>query len=250
MTEANYDYDHAWESRWDDMKRYGPYSRHVRRWIHNLIAPLEFTSVLDVGCGQGETLREVLERYPNVTRVGGVDYSQSSVDMTQQRIGHGEYYALDLQTQDMRDLYGTPFDLTVCVDVMEHIEDDRAALRNMRRMTGKYAVIGTVQGTHLPDWERDVVGHVRNYRRGELVEKMEDAGFVIDRVIEWGFPFYSPLYRWYLTQTGGSSGVTDGEYGTARKLLATAIYWLFMLNASQRGDLIFVLAHPDPTVKD
>ncbi|MEO0560650.1 MAG: class I SAM-dependent methyltransferase [Chloroflexota bacterium] len=245
-TPTNYDYDQAWEERWDDMKRYGPYSRHVRRWIHNFIEPLDFTSVLDVGCGQGETLKEIVATYPNVTAIGGVDYSQASVDITRQRLGQGEYHAVDLQTDDMFTRFEQQYDLTISVDVMEHIEDDVAALRNMRRMTRKFAVIGTVQGTHLPDWERDVVGHVRNYQRGELVEKMQSVGFEIDRVVEWGFPFYSPLYRWYLTQTGGASDQTDGTYGPWRKFLATSIYNLFLLNSDRRGDLIFVLAHPAP----
>lgn len=248
MSSPNYDYDNAWEERWDDMKRYGPYSRHVRRWLHALIRKLEFTSVLDVGCGQGEGLAEILRLYPSVTEVAGIDYSQSSVDITAQRIQQGEYHALDLQTDDMRERFGRQFDLTYSLDVVEHIEDDRAALRNIRRATRKYTVIGTVQGTHLPEWEKEVVGHVRNYRRGELVEKMEEAGFIIDRVIEWGFPFYSPLYRWFLTQVGG--GGTDGSYGPTRRFIAWAIYWLFMLNSSRRGDLIFVLAHPDPNADD
>lgn len=250
MTESQmpYDYDNAWEERWDDMKKYGPYSRHVRRWIHNFIGKLDFKTVLDVGCGQGETLREILEIYPHVQEVGGIDYSQASVNITQARIGQGEYHALDLQTDDMFMRFGRKFDLIVSVDVVEHIEDDVASLRNMRRITGKYAVIGTIQGTHLPEWEKEVVGHVRNYQRGELVAKMEQAGFIVDRVVEWGFPFYSPLYRWYLTQVGG--GGTDGKYGIVRKTIAQLIYVLFLLNSSQRGDLIFVLAHPNPNATD
>jgi hypothetical protein len=51
-----------------------------------------------------------------------------------------------------------------------------------------------------------------------------------------------------LTQVGGSG--TDGSYGAARKALAQLIYWLFLLNSSRRGDLIFVLAHPDPFADD
>jgi len=50
-------YDLAWQDRWDDMKRYGPYSRHVRRFIHKFIREIEFETVLDAGCGQGELLR-------------------------------------------------------------------------------------------------------------------------------------------------------------------------------------------------
>ncbi len=39
-------YDLAWQDRWDDMKRYGPYSRHVRRFIHKFIREIEFETFL------------------------------------------------------------------------------------------------------------------------------------------------------------------------------------------------------------
>jgi SAM-dependent methyltransferase len=231
-------YDSGWEDRWDDMKRYGPYSRHVRRWIHHLIAPLNFTSVLDAGCGQGEMLREIQAHYPQVNHVAGIDFSPTSVEITRQRISVGRFEVIDLQTEHLDAVY----DLTLSIDVMEHIPDDQAALINLRRMTGKYTLVSSIQGNFLPQWEADTVGHVRNYRHGELIAKMEQAGFVIERVIEWGFPFYSPLYRWLLTFLSG--GGTDGSYGYRRKLLATLLYTLFLLNSSRRGDLILVLARP------
>lgn len=231
-------YDSGWEDRWDDMKRYGPYSRHVRRWIHKFIAPLQFTSVLDAGCGQGEMLKEILHTYPHVQRVGGIDFSPTSVEITQQRIGKGRFEVLDLQTQHLDEVY----DLTLSIDVMEHIPDDQAALENLCRMTGKYALVSSVQGNTLPQWEAEVVGHVRNYRRGELAAKMEKAGFVVERVIEWGFPLYSPLYRWILTQRSGEG--TDGSYGPGRKLLASLLYNAFLLNSAKRGDLIMILGRP------
>jgi len=230
-------YDVGWEERWDDMKRFGPYSRHVRRWIHRLISPLDFVSVLDAGCGQGELLKEIQEFYPRVQRVAGIDFSLASVNITRQRIGAGRFEVIDLQTQRLDEKY----DLTLSVDVMEHIPDDEAALTNLRQMTSKYALVSSIQGNFLPQWEADVVGHVRNYRRGELASKMKRAGFVVDRVVEWGFPFYSPLYRWILTRMSGQG--TDGDYGLRRRLLAQALYGGFLLNSSRRGDLILVLAH-------
>src|SRR5687768_6043712 len=110
-------YDAGWEQRWDDMKRYGPYSRHVRAWIHRLIAPLNFGSVLDAGCGQGELLTEILARYPQVRRVAGIDFSPASVNITKQRISNrcdGRFEVIDLQTQHLDEQY----DLTVSIDVM------------------------------------------------------------------------------------------------------------------------------------
>lgn len=232
-------YDKGWETQWDDMKRYGPYSRHVRRWLYRLIAPLSFSSVLDAGCGQGELLVEMRDRYPRLERVGGVDFSATSIEMTQRRMGgSGEFAVLDLQREHLDSQY----DLVVCTDVLEHIPDDAAALRHLFAMTGHYLLVGTVQGTHLPAWEAREVGHVRNYARGELRQKMEAAGFQIDRLVEWGFPFYSPLYRWLLTLTQGQG--TGGVYTWRQRFLAELIYQGFRLNSARRGDLILVLAHP------
>lgn len=52
-------YDEGWQSKWDDMKAYGPFSRHLRRIIKEMIRPLEFRSVLDVGCRQESLLQEL-----------------------------------------------------------------------------------------------------------------------------------------------------------------------------------------------
>jgi len=229
-------YDHGWDARWDDMKQYGPYSRHVRRWNHLLLDKLNFMSVLDVGCGQGHNLRDIMGRYPHVVRVGGIELSPGALKVAQQRIPTGHFEAMDLQIQHLAETY----DLIICNDVVEHIPDDTAALHNIRLMTGKYALISSIQGNFLPEWEAKAVGHVRNYRRGELADKMIQAGFVIERVVEWGFPFYSPIYRRLLTGVGGQG--TDGEYGRSRKLLAEALYRLFLMNSATRGDLVFILA--------
>jgi len=87
------------------------------------------------------------------------------------------------------------------------------------------------------------VGHVRNYAPGELLRKLEASGFEVVSVVEWGFPFYSPLYREFLELTGSKG--TTGEFGHVRKLISRFIYLLFMLNSSRHGDEIFVLARPN-----
>jgi hypothetical protein len=86
------------------------------------------------------------------------------------------------------------------------------------------------------------VGHVRNYAPGELVKKIELTGFTVLSVVEWGFPFYSPLYRDLLELTDSKG--TTGQFGPVRKAISTLIYYLFMLNSSKRGDELFVLATP------
>ena len=126
----------------------------------------------------------------------------------------------------------------MCSEVLEHIPNDVAALQNLRKMTRKYLLISTPQG-RMRKFETQV-GHVRNYAPGELVNKIKSSGFTVLSVVEWGFPFYSPLYRNFLDFTGGKG--TTGEFGPFRKLIAKLIYLLFSLNSLKRGDEIFVLA--------
>jgi trans-aconitate methyltransferase len=228
-------YDEQWHN-WTDMKRYGPTSRHQRRLILDLLRPLEFESVIDVGCGAGDLLSELKQHAPGVKKFAGTDISQAALDISSQRLPEGTFTLLDMQTQTLQATY----DLTIAVDVLEHVEDDEAMLRNICAITGKYFLAMTIQGNHLPEWEVEAVGHVRNYQYGELQSKITKAGFRVEQVVQWGFPFYSPLYRWIQARTAAAG--TTGEYGVLQKLIAQAVYTLFRLNSSQRGDVILVLA--------
>lgn len=233
---TGFDYDHGWQDQWDDMKRYGPMSRHIRRLINTVIRPLEFTSVLDVGCGQGSFLMGLMQDYPDMTPMG-VDLSAAAVDMAAQRVPSGTFRVLDVE----RDSLDMQADLVVCSEVLEHIPDDEAAMRHIAAMTAGHLVVTTLQG-RMRAWEADVMGHVRNYARGELVDKLRRNGFEIVRVVEWGFPFYSPLYRALLGSTGSKG--TTGAFGPGRKALSALLYWVFLLNSWRRGDEIVVVARP------
>jgi SAM-dependent methyltransferase len=226
------DYDEGW-GYWDDMKQYGPMSRHTRRLIWGMIDDLQFQSVLDVGCGQGSPLQEIAIRRPRV-ELAGIDISPHAVELARKRMPSASFSVLDLT----REKLDRKFDLIICTDVLEHIPDDRAAIRNMRAMCGRWCLVSTIQG-RMRSYEKHV-GHVRNYRRGELKRKLEQEGFSVRRQIDWGFPLYSPLYREVLRFFPPSA--TQGEFGSKRRLLASLMYYAFFANAPKFGDYVFCLA--------
>ncbi len=228
------EYDAGWDTKWDDMKKYGPMARHIRSNIKRLIRPLEFRTVLDVGCGQGSFLAELQSEYPHI-KTYGTDISPSAITLAKAKVSNGQFTVLDAATDYLED----KFDLVVCSEVLEHIPDDVAALKNIAQMTGKYLVISTVQG-RMRKLEPEAWGHVRNYARGELVKKVEQSGLRVIKVVEWGFPFYSPLYRDFINLINAQG--TTGSYGLPQKVLAIILYNVFRLNSSRRGDEIFVLA--------
>jgi SAM-dependent methyltransferase len=226
-------YEELWQTARDDMKKYGPFSRHYRRIILQLVRPLEFTTALDIGCGEGSLLAGICALRPEVA-VSGMDISDSALRLARRRLPDGEFWNLDITKQHL----GRRFDLILCSEVLEHLDDDVAALQNIARMTTGHVIISSVQG-HMRQFEKQI-GHVRNYRPGELVQKVERVGLSTTQVIEWGFPFYSPLYRDFLNLVGGKG--TTGQFGPFRRVISAAIYALFCLNTSRRGDEIFVVA--------
>jgi SAM-dependent methyltransferase len=229
---ATLDYDEGW-GYWDDMKQYGPMSRHTRRLIWNMIKDLKYSSVLDVGCGQGSPLEDIAKRKPGI-ELAGVDISPYAVELARQHMPTAQYSVLDLTTETLP----RKFDLIICTDVLEHIPDDRAAIRNMRQMCGRWCLVSTIQG-RMRSYEKHV-GHVRNYKRGELRRKLEEGGFLVRRQIDWGFPLYSPLYREVLRFFPPSA--TQGKFGPGRRIVSDAMYYLFLANASKFGDYVFCLA--------
>ncbi len=227
-------YNQHWEADWDDMKNYGPYARHMRRLILELLHPLKFDTVLDVGCGQGALLADVATLFPNANLYGS-DFSMAALQMAQRRLPNAAFTIMDL-TQNS---FHSSFDVVLCTDVLEHIEDDVTAIRNLAQLTRRYLLIATVQG-RMRAHEPEAWGHVRNYRYGELVQKLESADLKVIKTIEWGFPLFSPIYRDINAVIGGAG--TSGKYGLVRKGIAELIYQMFRLNRTTHGDEIFVLA--------
>jgi hypothetical protein len=125
------------------------------------------------------------------------------------------------------------------VPILDHLPDDVAALLNMRRMSRKWLLVVTIAG----DFERyhawdEQMGHIPNYRIGELEDKVQAAEFVVDRVIYWGFPFYAPIVR--ILQNYAK---VKSKLGLGGRLIAEMLYLLYFLNSFRKGDLLFISAH-------
>jgi SAM-dependent methyltransferase len=169
-----------------------------------------------------------------------MDISQQALERAA-RVMAADFHLLDIQSASLDERW----DLVHCGLVLEHLEDDLAALRNMRKMCGRYLIASTIAGnwSRFRPWEEHV-GHVRNYAVGELENKLERAGFRVREHMYWGFPFYSPVQRCLqnLAPIGDRSGRSD--YSLSARLLCRALYGLYHLNSSTRGDVVVVLAEP------
>lgn len=237
MSGVGIDYDRAWEEVYGDLQDIGPTHRHMLRIMRRMLEPLEYSSVLEVGVGHGHNL-PVLTRGRALRCVTGVDISERALTHVRER-WDGTFRKLDIVSERLLET----FELVCCALVMEHLDDDRAALGNLRAMTSRYLLLTTIGGNYdrYSPWERQV-GHVRNYARGELQRKLCEAGFQIERAVYWGFPFYSPIARRLQNRMTATSHLP-----ARARVIARILYLVFFLNSSRRGDLIVVLARPDHT---
>ena len=234
MSAATPLYDDLWKNVYGDLQEHGPAHRHLRRLLRDVIAGLDFDTVLDVGCGAADNLPLLLDRAP--TRVVGADVSTEALARARQRYPEHEFVALDVEAGALPER----FDLVFSALVLEHLPHDEPALDHLRAMTAGHLVVATIAGDidRYRPWE-DQVGHVRNYRPGELEDKLARAGFAVERTLRWGFPFYSPMTR--LLQNRMSA---TPSYGRATRLLARVMHAVYRLNSSRRGDLLIVVARP------
>ncbi len=74
-------YDESWRDEWRDMRRFSPMARHTRRLIMNLLERVEKVETIgDIGCGDGELLREITSRFPGLG-VWGCDFSGAAIEI-------------------------------------------------------------------------------------------------------------------------------------------------------------------------
>jgi SAM-dependent methyltransferase len=226
------DYDVLWEEVYGDIQVVGPVHRHMRRLMRKVLAPLSYEDVLDVGVGFGHNL-PILTEGRSITRLAGVDLSQRALEYVRER-WHGDFSKLNIESEKL----DTTFDLVCASLVMEHVLDDEAVLRNLRAMTKRYLLVVTIGGDfeRYRPWE-DQMGHVRNYMVGELEGKLVRAGFTVDKMIYWGFPFYNPLAR-----TLQNHMQATHDFNLRQRLMTHGLYWLYFLNSARRGDLLIALA--------
>jgi SAM-dependent methyltransferase len=143
--------------------------------------------ILDVGCGTGANLL-MLSEYGDAE---GVDVSEDALAFCRERgldkvkLGAAE----ELPYED-----GT-FDLVTAFDVVEHIDDDLAGLREMRRVLRPGGRVLLFVPTFMFLWglQDDVSNHRRRYRLPELQRVLEQAGFEIERTTYANITFFLPI---------------------------------------------------------
>src|SRR5207249_11138603 len=208
---------------------------HRRRMILEVAKRLKFRSVLDVGCGHAALLNDF--RKLGALDSVGIDLSEFVISENGRRFADLRFHAVDIS----RTALDEQFDLVVCSEVLEHIEDLEAALRNLRRMCSQYLIVTVPTGRVFPIDQR--MGHVRHFSAGDIRSFLQVNGFKVLMIREWGFPFHT-LYKYLINFKPGACLDRFGEkkYGPLEKLISKTLCALFYFNLNVAGLQICCLA--------
>lgn len=146
-------------------------------------------SLLEVGCGAGTLLYELSTMGFHCSGVESSAPARAIATAVNPDITiHAE---LPLEQE------GT-IDYLLSLEVLEHIEDDRAALSEWLALLKPSGYLLLSVPAHTSKWtDSDVwAGHYRRYEKADLVRLLKECGFIIESIENWGYPLSNLLLTW------------------------------------------------------
>ena len=165
-----------WDSHWDDFGKANErnpaqeYRRRLALWLFARAGVPE--RLLDIGCGNGELLASAAARWPAAALMG-LELSEPAVAKARHKVPAARLEARDLLVDpvpgDGDAKWATH---AVCSEVLEHVDDPVALLRNARNWLAPGSrLVVTVPGGPMSAFDRHI-GHRRHFSPEDLREVM------------------------------------------------------------------------------
>jgi SAM-dependent methyltransferase len=159
-------------------------AERYNRWMFQQLAPWLGQRVLEIGSGIGSLTRFLLGR----DLVLATDLNPRYVRIltnTFERHTRVEVAPLDLTNFDPAPIATRGIDTILCLNVLEHIEDDRAALRRLHAALvpgGRLLLLVPAHQWLFGAIDR-AIDHHRRYDRAGLVARLQEAGFHVEHTV-------------------------------------------------------------------
>lgn len=174
---ANESYDPAWYEELASLEKgnfWFTARNRLIRWLWQNSLPAK-GKYLEVGCGTGFVLKMVCETFADWQKFA-TEAQPESFEFVQKRVPQTvTFYQMDACQIPFRE----EFDAIGAFDVIEHIEDDVAAINEIHAALkpGGFFILSVPQHMFLWSGFDEVGCHFRRYSAAELKNKLTDAGF-------------------------------------------------------------------------
>lgn len=227
----------------------------IERAVRPALASISGTRrprVLEVGCGNGTVLAMLRRRFADALVIG-MDRFVEGLREAQPRAGCPVVQA-DLHHAP----FGRDFDLVGLFDVLEHLPDDLAALRDAGRLLrpGGLLVLTVPAGRRLWSDFDEAAQHCRRYEAAGLGETLRQAGFEVEYLTHFMAALVPVV--WAGRRSSGSrarplspQAVVERELGLnplLNRLMSATVAWERPLIARRRrlpvGTSLLAIARP------
>jgi len=176
--------------------------RVIRAELDRLPMPAG-AQVLDAGCGSGRTLEELVD----YGEVHGIELSPAAAGVAKGR-GCGEVKVGRLEELPWGD---DSFDLITCLDVLEHLPDDRHALTELLRVCkpGGWLVATVPAYQSLWSYHDEANHHYRRYERATFRAAAIDGGWRVGRMTAFNSILFPPAAAVRLAQRRRRNGTPE-----------------------------------------
>jgi len=156
-------------------------ARHYLDWQYSMLRPHLGPSILEIGCGIGNFTVRLAD---GAARVVAIEPDKACLLRSRARVGQRPgVKLLHGRAQDLDDLLdaGERFDTVLCLNVLEHIDDDARALRDFaaRLREGGRLVVQAPAGPWAFGEIDRALGHRRRYSRRRLGGMIREAGLAL-----------------------------------------------------------------------
>ena len=175
---------------------------------------------LEVGCGKGDVSAHLARRH-GWTGVA-IDFSAAAVAQATRTLE--PHPDVVVRRQALAEVRGS-FACILVWDVLEHIEDDRGALRTIETLLapGGQLLLAVPSNPREWRWDDEFYGHFRRYTVAELGDKLAEAGLQPQAFWDFTFPLYWAMRRAYTRVKAPAA--TSGDKAAATMASATVNAW-------------------------
>jgi SAM-dependent methyltransferase len=242
MTATQRDATDDWDEHWNahtTMNALNPAQQYRKKLVLDALALRQAkppVRLLELGSGSGAFAAEVFAVRPDIEFVG-LDLSEVGVGIARRRVPQASFFKQDFTAPfALGDRYKRWATHVVCSEVLEHLDDPVAMLRNVRPLlTPGCRVVVTVPAGPMSAFDRHI-GHRGHFSANRLEMTLRDAGLDVADLRGAGFPFFN-VYRLAVIARGKKL-IEDAAYKNhtlplAARTTIRAFSWLFRLNSQK-----------------
>lgn len=162
--------------------------------VASIVKQTEPMNLIDIGCSEGFVIRYLQNLWPGIQCYG--------IDIDFEALKRGQYIHRGVQIQKAS-IYNIPFkaeafDIVLCLEVLEHLDEPEKALRDLRRVTRRYCLFSVpneplfrvanfLRGKSISRLGNDI-DHVNHWNKKNFTKLLQETGFVINK-IKMPFPW-------------------------------------------------------------